>query len=475
MANVALTWKTKPHHTSRSRHTVKFFDSDDQRLQSIKEFVTASLCEHAVTLVIAPAQYHLKLREEAERLALRDFHLELLDADHVMCQLLAKKEVTKELFDSFLRPHVMSLVKLATDGTRPIRIYGDAVNSLCELGYEKAAIALEAHWHELIESLPPTIDCHLTCGYLLENLGAAKSSDTFEKICCLHHQVVPLLNENSSADQSIGYLKAKIRQQDRALRREIAEQERLQAMGEMSATVSHELANPLTTLIYSIERLENWVAEQPLPKDQIEFLQNHLGRARRSSNKLNDVNRNVLNLSRANSGTSEVFLLQSCVETTTSQIAYRILEQGIQLRVEVPDAKSYPIFVNGSRTSIEQVLTNLLINAADSIIERLSRDPNSLPGKIEILVDRRSRTEVYIYVTDNGLGVAPEAKDQIFQSFFTTKPLGKGTGIGLTFSQKVVRKHGGDLEYIEKPDPTVATASGGACFRIRLPVTEPRD
>lgn len=475
MANLAPDWNTKTHHTSLSRHTVRFFDSDAQRLHEVNDFVSKSLQEHAITLVIAPVHLHSRLREEAERLSIRDFHLELLDSAHVMCQILVKKEVSKELFNSFLLPKVMDLVQYATETGRPIRIYGDAVNSLCEIGYEKAAIELETFWHELIESFSPTLDCHLTCGFLLENFGAAKSTEIFERVCCLHHQVVPLTNDTPSPDQSIGYLKAKIRQQDRALRREISEQERLQAIGEMSATVSHELANPLTTLIYSVERLENWVSEQPLPEDQIEFLKNHLGRVRRSSNKLNDVNRNVLNLSRSASGTTEVFLLQSCIETTTSQIAYRILEQGIQLRVEVPDAKTHPVYVNGSRTSIEQVLTNLLINAADSIVERLSRSPNSLQGIIELLVDQRSRTEVFIYVNDNGIGVPPEAKDQIFQTFFTTKPLGKGTGIGLTFSQKVVRRHGGNLEYIEAPKTNDGKPAIGASFRVRLPIAAPRD
>lgn len=469
MANLAPEWNSRLQPSNVSQHTVVFFDSDDHRLQTIYDFVASSLAEGAQTVVITPAQFHPQIRLEAENKGLPIQFLEIFDSTHLMCQLLLKKEINLSRFDSVIRPQILRTIQTTQGPRRPLRIYGDIVNGLCELGYDKAAIQLETIWHDLMTSLPRSTDFLLVCGYLIENFASATKTEAFEKICHLHHEVLPHTNESQNHSKvETGYLQAKIRQQNRAIHFEIEEQERLKAMNELSATVSHELANPLTTLLYSIERLEKWMHEQSLSEEQIEFLQNHLGRARRSSNKLNEVNRNVLNLYRANVNTSETFLLQSCIESTTSQIAFRILEQGIQLQVDIPDSKTSPIFVNGSRTSIEQVLMNLLTNATDSINERLSRKINTSTGKISIAIGWNSKSEVYIEIKDNGIGVPVDAKDRIFQSFFTTKPIGKGTGIGLTFSQKVVRKHGGDIEHIDSTEP-------GACFRVKLPTVARTD
>jgi signal transduction histidine kinase len=107
---------------------------------------------------------------------------------------------------------------------------------------------------------------------------------------------------------------------------------------------------------------------------------------------------------------------------------------------------------------INQVLLNLLVNAAHAIADTQKR------GTITIRSQRLDEDHVEISFTDTGTGIPPEVRNRIFDPFFTTKEIGKGTGQGLTMAhQTVVRKHGGSL--------TFDTEMGkGTTFRIRLPV-----
>jgi signal transduction histidine kinase len=128
------------------------------------------------------------------------------------------------------------------------------------------------------------------------------------------------------------------------------------------------------------------------------------------------------------------------------------LQAGIRVRREfAPDVPRVRAF--GSE--LNQVWTNLIDNAADS-----------LEGKGEIILRVHARDgRVIVEVEDNGPGIADDAKGRIFTLFFTTKPLGKGTGQGLNLSYGIVRRHGGTLDFESRPGRTV--------FTVKLPAGLP--
>jgi len=108
--------------------------------------------------------------------------------------------------------------------------------------------------------------------------------------------------------------------------------------------------------------------------------------------------------------------------------------------------------VEGSRRELEQVLLNLLINAAQAIEGR---------GVVRVSTALRG-SEVEIAVADTGCGIGPDVLERIFDPFFTTKPAGEGTGLGLSISHEIVRRHGGRI--------LVDSAVGqGTEVRVRLP------
>ena len=113
---------------------------------------------------------------------------------------------------------------------------------------------------------------------------------------------------------------------------------------------------------------------------------------------------------------------------------------------------------------IEQVFMNLLVNAYQAIEARLARDGG---GNGEIVL-RTATTDggVVISVSDDGAGIAPEHADRIFEPFFTTKEVGEGTGLGLSTSFEIVRRHGGTIRALPRD-------GGGTTFEVWLPQQGP--
>jgi signal transduction histidine kinase len=106
---------------------------------------------------------------------------------------------------------------------------------------------------------------------------------------------------------------------------------------------------------------------------------------------------------------------------------------------------------------VNQVWTNIIDNAADALQGQ---------GRITVRT-RRLGESVVVEIEDNGPGIPPEVRDRVFDAFFTTKPPGQGTGLGLNISYGiVVNRHRGDISLESEP--------GRTCFQVRLPVVQPR-
>jgi len=124
---------------------------------------------------------------------------------------------------------------------------------------------------------------------------------------------------------------------------------------------------------------------------------------------------------------------------------------GVTLNLDL--AQDIPV-VAADVSAIEQILTNLLVNALDAVPDRT--------GRIEIRTCMdQNRKDVLLRVSDNGPGIPPEHLKQIFDPFFTTKEIGKGTGLGLTVVYELMTEIGGSID---------VQAGPGACFELRFPV-----
>jgi histidine kinase len=155
--------------------------------------------------------------------------------------------------------------------------------------------------------------------------------------------------------------------------------------------------------------------------------------------------------------------LQTDVDLNASIVgALSLMEQqlrhhGIEICREL--ATDLPTVV-GHPTNMEQVFVNLITNARDAICDRMVRDGRR-EGRIVVRSYRGSADQLHLEVDDDGGGVPERFRDRIFDSFFTTKEVGRGTGLGLAICQRIVREFGGSIRLVE------GTAQH-ALFRITL-------
>ncbi len=158
---------------------------------------------------------------------------------------------------------------------------------------------------------------------------------------------------------------------------------------------------------------------------------------------------NLRNFSRLDSAHSADVALNDCVEQTLV-IANSVLKGRVQVVKQL--APGLPL-LRGAASQINQVLLNLVTNAAQAISHE--------QGQI-VITSWSEAGQLYLSVADNGKGIAPEHLPRVFDPFFTTKPVGEGTGLGLSISFQIAQAHGGNL--------SVRSEVGhGTCFTLALP------
>jgi len=227
----------------------------------------------------------------------------------------------------------------------------------------------------------------------------------------------------------------------------------LAAIGRLVAGVAHEINNPLsssTSLVQStVEDLEKWNRATPPDQNLIEDLKftiKELGRAK-------GVVASLLGLSRQSESRFETINMNHVVKD-----ALRILDsRDKQSKVEINEKYDENIpDIKGNFANLGQVILNILLNAFQAVDEKT--------GTISIATyyDKKERRVVF-ECKDNGPGIPESIRQDIFKPFFTTKDVGKGTGLGLYLCHEIISKHGGSIDS-ENPE------EGGTKFVVRLPV-----
>ncbi|PKN61623.1 MAG: hypothetical protein CVU57_28455 [Deltaproteobacteria bacterium HGW-Deltaproteobacteria-15] len=227
---------------------------------------------------------------------------------------------------------------------------------------------------------------------------------------------------------------------------QLIQSQKIASIGRMAAGVAHEINNPLSAILLYAELLKEAFEER---KGDLKDVQEIIAQTLRCKKIVSD----LLEFSRKSAGMTSSFslgqLLQKCLELLIHKAAFQ------NIRVETFMEEGMPNIV-GDMSQLQQVFTNLFINAADAMEGK---------GKLEIRADFLSETNMFlIKVTDTGPGIPEDIRDKVFDIFFTTKPVGKGTGLGLSISQNIIKIHGGSLTF-HCPD------EGGTTFLIELPAT----
>jgi len=235
---------------------------------------------------------------------------------------------------------------------------------------------------------------------------------------------------------------------------QLVQSSKMAAVGQLAAGVAHEINTPLAAMMLAIQGA---MASKSLPEN----LKNMLGRAEKAGQRARDIIHKLLYYSRdARVGRRRV-QLELVLKDTLDLVGHQLLVD--QVKVGVEAAPTGDVLVN--ENELQQVLTNLLMNARDAVLS----EPQA-PREVKVRVYPRGE-QACLEVWDQGPGVPEEHQSKIFDPFFTTKPVGQGTGLGLSVSLQLVQSHGGQLEY----QPLVSPDRRGSCFRLTLPLAAQDD
>jgi two-component system NtrC family sensor kinase len=225
---------------------------------------------------------------------------------------------------------------------------------------------------------------------------------------------------------------------------ELSQAERLIAMGKVAGKVAHELNNPMDGILRYLN-----LAMRILEQGDIEKTKEYLRQSRTGLLRMVHILSELLEFSRSSSQAMEPAPLDTIAQDALSATATALA--GIEVRI-IRNYEGQALSMRND--SLFQVFCNLIKNACDAMCGK---------GRLTITI-ARTDTDWEISFLDTGPGIPPELRDSIFQPFFTTKPSGKGVGLGLAICKDLVEKHKGTIT-VQCPE------EGGSRFTVRLPVS----
>ena len=221
----------------------------------------------------------------------------------------------------------------------------------------------------------------------------------------------------------------RMREELQSLQQQVIRQERLAAIGVLVSGVAHELNNPLQAILGFAELLQ-------MKRDMPEHARADLTLIQKESARASAIIRNLSRFGRQISEPTPVRLRD--VVASVMELRQRKLEE-LGITIEL-DERSKSL-VMAIFTELQQVVLNFAINAEQAIVQAQSNDRH-------IIIRTGDRDGwAWIEVEDTGPGVAPEHEAKLFQPFYTTKPVGEGTGLGLSVSYDIIRSHNGRIGY----------------------------
>ncbi len=233
--------------------------------------------------------------------------------------------------------------------------------------------------------------------------------------------------------------------------RAISRAEKLAAVGRLAAGIVHEINNPLATIAACAEALEQRIDEGAfVGSESAEDLSEYLGLIKSEAFRCKSITTGLLDFSRIRTGDRILTDIGEIVRSAANLISHQKRGDRISINVEV--APGLPL-VNADGGQIQQAVIALATNGIDAM-------PDG--GKLAFRVFTKGN-RVCIEVEDSGAGIPPENMSKIYEPFFTTKEVGKGTGLGLAVCYGIISEHGGRLS-------VRSNVGKGTTFSIFLPV-----
>jgi PAS domain S-box-containing protein len=240
---------------------------------------------------------------------------------------------------------------------------------------------------------------------------------------------------------------------NRELQMELAHANRVATMGQLSASIAHEINQPIAAIIANANAGLRWLGA---PRPDLDEVGQALGRIVRDGTRAGEVIGRIRTLVKKVPPRRELFVdinqaIREVIALTQTETQRNAVSLHSRLADDLP-------FVSADRVQLQQVMINLIINAIEAMA-----GAGDGPRELTIVSGIDDANDVVVEVHDTGPGLEPEKLDRLFQSFYTTKP--DGIGMGLAISRSIVEAHGGRLS-------ATPNEPRGAVFRMTLPLDE---
>ncbi|HEY9626517.1 MAG TPA: HAMP domain-containing sensor histidine kinase [Coleofasciculaceae cyanobacterium] len=368
-------------------------------------------------------------------------------------------------------------------GISPVIVSVSAIFFSCALGHGLHVLEM-LQWSDLL--FWQTAADLITVLVALRFLSFYESFDVLAQISQIVASKVQLESQNKELQQVITQLK------DTQI--QLVQAEKMSSLGQLVAGIAHEVNNPVNFIYGNLSHVKDHVSDllsvvalyqkhYPTPADEIqikiadtdlEFVQTDLHKVLDSmqtgTQRIRQVVLSLRNFSRIDESAFKAVDIHEGIESALLILHHRLKEkpklpaiQVIRDYGDLPLIECYP-------SQLNQVLMNILTNAVDALEEfnadRTYEAITEQPSWIKIQTTLIDRYSIQISIADNGLGIPEPIKQQIFNPFFTTKPIGMGTGMGMSISYQIItEKHQGKLECFSTPGK-------GTEFIMQIPIRQ---
>lgn len=272
-----------------------------------------------------------------------------------------------------------------------------------------------------------------------------------------HTILVPLRNAEGKVTKLLGSIRDVT--EKKRLQEELVQTSKLATLGTLAAGIAHETSQPLNIIRVSVDgclmMMREGVADPAYHQEVLSLVSEQTKR-------MGDIIEHMRSLSRRDPDQEKPFDPGGAVSRAIDLVERHYALEDVAVVLSQPDERRK---IRGRPLQLEQVLLNLLSNAFDAITNRRQRESDMPPGRIDVeLEDDQHEAVVRINIRDNGGGIPPQLIGRLFDPFFTSKEMGKNSGLGLSISYGIISDMGGRID--------AENCGTGACFTITLPVSE---
>ncbi len=227
---------------------------------------------------------------------------------------------------------------------------------------------------------------------------------------------------------------------------------KLATLGQMSAALSHEFNQPLAAIRSNADN-----AQLLMERGAAQKAMENIAHITRLVERMAEISRALKGFTRRAGAELKPVRLRQVIDEALMLLSSRVKQSAIDIHIETED---HDVVVMGGHVRLEQVAVNLISNALDAVAHS--------PAPQVVIRLRRERGKGVLEISDNGPGVSPSVRGQMYDPFFTTKEVGEGLGLGLSIAYKIVHDFNGSLDAEQ-------STSGGALFKVILPLANCAD